>query len=319
MLAVDEELGEIQSCVDRVCRAAQKAELLAHIRYAGGEATGQFAAPGSVIESIAAQADVVSMASSDPGSSPVFHSWPAASAVYLASWRRICDFLLTASKPALRKTVNVRNGFPSNTPAEKARRKQCIEFLAELGRLPGAEELCEALNRIRRLPDPHYTESQWQFMQAVLEVLPLAAANLQVVFAEEATIDFAEYAQRALDAIGDEGDPTELGLQLGYRIRHILVDEFQDTNRVQVRTAGPPAWHLGAGRAAVPLSTWAIRCSRSMRLGRRMSPFTSRRAGKGLAGTCTALAGSARTFVRRRSWLSGSTACFRSFFARTAS
>src|SRR5208337_3396681 len=36
------------------------------------------------------------------------------------------------------------------------------------------------------------------------------------------------------EAIGQEGDPTELGLQLGYRIRHVLVDEFQDTNRVQV-------------------------------------------------------------------------------------
>ena len=153
------------------------------------------------------------------------------------------------SKPALRKTVNVRHGFPSETPGEKARRKRCLEFFADLAQLSDAEELCAALNRIRRLPDPHYTESQWQFMHAVLEVLPLAAANLQVVFSEQAIIDFAEYAQRALDAIGQDGDPTELGLQLGYRIRHILVDEFQDTNRVQVELLARLLATWEAGRA----------------------------------------------------------------------
>jgi ATP-dependent exoDNAse (exonuclease V) beta subunit len=128
----------------------------------------------------------------------------------------------------------VNSGFPSGTPEEKARRNRCIELLKELAMLPAAPQLCEALNRIRRLPDPRYNESQWEFMRSVLELLPLAAAHLKVVFAEQRTIDFAEYAQRALDAIGQEGDPTELGLQLGYRIRHILVDEFQDTNGVQV-------------------------------------------------------------------------------------
>ncbi len=82
-------------------------------------------------------------------------------------------------------------------------------------------------------------------MRALLEILPLAAAHLKVVFSEQAVIDFAEYAQRALDAIGDEGDPTELGLQLGYRIRHILVDEFQDTNRVQVELLARLLAHMG--------------------------------------------------------------------------
>ncbi len=130
-----------------------------------------------------------------------------------------------------------------------------IEFFAELAQLPSVVELCEALNRIRRLPDPRYTEAQWQFMRALLEILPLAAANLKVVFSEQAVIDFAEYAQRALDAIGEEGDPTELGLQLGYRIRHILVDEFQDTNRVQVELL---ARLLGTWEADEQCSTFYV-------------------------------------------------------------
>jgi ATP-dependent helicase/nuclease subunit A len=237
VLSVEETLALIRAHVVTVLDGAPESELFALMRYSAGQVgagAGTTSAP--LIELIAACAEVV------PISPPAAHAlrdiaaWPPAAAAHLTTWRAICEFLLTGktNKPTLRKTVNVKNGFPSDTPDEKDRRKQCIEIFDGLAKLPGAGALCEALNRIRRLPDTHYTEAQWQFMRAVLEVLPLAAANLQVVFSEQATIDFAEYAQRALDAIGLEGDPTELGLQLGYRIRHILVDEFQDTNRVQV-------------------------------------------------------------------------------------
>ena len=54
---------------------------------------------------------------------------------------------------------------------------------------------------------------------------------------------------------GTEGDPTELGLQLGYRIRHILVDEFQDTNRVQVELL---ARLLGTWEADEQCSTFYV-------------------------------------------------------------
>jgi ATP-dependent exoDNAse (exonuclease V) beta subunit len=235
-LSVEEDLVLVRTHIASVLNRSQELECCALMRYSANQLADSSAPFAPVIESIAASADVLSISSKAIPSLLDIAAWPAATPLNLSAWRAICDFLLTADhrKPALRKTVNVRNGFPSHTPEAKSRRKRCIEFFTELAQLPDAQKLCEALNRIRRLPDPHYTEPQWQFMRAVLELLPMAAANLNVVFAEQATIDFAEYAQRALDAIGQEGDPTELGLQLGYRIRHILVDEFQDTNRVQV-------------------------------------------------------------------------------------
>ena len=45
-----------------------------------------------------------------------------------------------------------------------------------------------------------------------------------------ANADFTEIAQGAVRALGTPDEPTDLLLALDYRIRHILVDEFQDTS-----------------------------------------------------------------------------------------
>ncbi|MGC2211180.1 MAG: UvrD-helicase domain-containing protein [Candidatus Korobacteraceae bacterium] len=235
-LSVAEELQLIRTHVAAALSSSQHAELFALMRYRAEHGAQDNAASSPVIASIAASAVLLAFPPSAAHPLRDIAQWPAAEADALPAWRAIAGFLLTAerSKPALRKSVDKRSGFPSDTPEGKRQRKRCMDALEAVAKLPNAAELCGELHRIRRLPDPRYTEAQWAFMLALLEVLPRAAAHLQLVFSEQAVIDFAEYAQRALDAIGQEGDPTELGLQLGYRIRHILVDEFQDTNRVQV-------------------------------------------------------------------------------------
>jgi ATP-dependent exoDNAse (exonuclease V) beta subunit len=54
------------------------------------------------------------------------------------------------------------------------------------------------------------------------------------VFQEAGEVDFIGVAQRALQALEDESGATDLALKLDYRIRHLLVDEFQDTSPTQV-------------------------------------------------------------------------------------
>lgn len=232
-LSVEEDLALVRASACTVLSSAQAEAISGLMRYSVAQRND---AAAHVVESIAAQAEVVPFAGGVARPGQADSAWPAATAEGLEEWRAICDLLLTGerSKPAFRKTVNVSNGFPSSTQEEKTRRNRCIELLKELAALPEAPQLCAVLNRVRRLPEPRYSEPHWEFMRSVLELLPLAAAHLKVVFAEQHTLDCAEYAQRALDAIGQEGEPTELGLQLGYRIRHILVDEFQDTNGGQV-------------------------------------------------------------------------------------
>jgi ATP-dependent helicase/nuclease subunit A len=160
----------------------------------------------------------------------------------LPLWRGLAALLLT-DKDEPRKQLTVRQGFPAN---ESSQHKQALlDIIASLPR-----EACEALAQARRLPDPHYTEEEWATIGALAGLLRLAAAELWNVFNESGEADFVEVALRARQALGDETQPTDLALALDYSIRHLLVDEFQDTSPTQVEllerlTAG---WMPGDGR-----------------------------------------------------------------------
>ena len=104
------------------------------------------------------------------------------------------------------------------------------------------EELREQLHAIRSLPDPTYTDEQWDALDAIVKLAPQAVAELAVVFAAHGQADFIEIAQGAVRALGEENDPTDLLLSLDYRIRHILVDEFQDTSHSQYELLVKLTW-----------------------------------------------------------------------------
>jgi len=124
---------------------------------------------------------------------------------------------------------------------------------AVLRRLPALESdqpLLSLLERVRLLAAPHFPDSQWEVVEAVVHSLKLAAAQLQLAFRTHRQADYIEVAQAALRALGAPDSPTDLMLALDHRIEHILVDEFQDTSLTQYRllemlTAG---WTPGDGR-----------------------------------------------------------------------
>jgi ATP-dependent helicase/nuclease subunit A len=99
--------------------------------------------------------------------------------------------------------------------------------------LSGDERLRVALRWLQLLPPPEYTDEQWQALETIVHLAPLATAELQYVFAMRGQADFVEIGQGALRALETEEGPTDLLLALDYRIRHILVDEFQDTSFTQ--------------------------------------------------------------------------------------
>jgi ATP-dependent helicase/nuclease subunit A len=114
----------------------------------------------------------------------------------------------------------------------------------------GDAALLAALCAVKRLPAGAYTQQQWEALEAMIALAPLAIAQLQLVFARHGKADFTEFALRARQALRGEEGVTDLLLVLDYRIRHLLVDEFQDTSLTQFEllellTSG---WEPGDGR-----------------------------------------------------------------------
>lgn len=168
---------------------------------------------------------------------------PAADPEALERWQRLTDLLLT-KEGDWRVKVDRRNGFPTT---EKAAKQAFIELLADLRAVVGLDA---ALDATRSLPPARYTDEQWDVLDALIDVLLHAAAELELVFAERGRVDFVAVSRAALRSLGQPDEPSEFALLLDYRIRHLLVDEFQDTSQAQVQlldrlTAG---WEPGDGR-----------------------------------------------------------------------
>lgn len=148
---------------------------------------------------------------------------PDADPAALGAWQLIADLFVT-QQGTLRKTVNKTQGFPAST-------RERTRFIELLGYLQGNAGLENALAAIRTLPDPAYREDEWQVLKALVNVLKRSVAELQLLFARTGQTDFTGLASAALHGLGSAEDGfTDLGLYLDRRIRHILVDEFQDTN-----------------------------------------------------------------------------------------
>src|SRR6266566_1414314 len=179
---------------------------------------------------------------------------PGAALDDLAPWQGLAALLLT-KEGTWRSAIDKRCGFPVAADAQnkdEARRfteaKQAMKTL--LSALATQEHFRQRLHALRQLPRGAYAEDQWQVLDALAVLLPLAAAQLHLVFRAHAQVDFVAVAHGALQALGTPEEPTDLALALDYRMRHILIDEFQDTSFSQYEllerlTAG---WEPGDGR-----------------------------------------------------------------------
>lgn len=169
-------------------------------------------------------------------------------------WQGLAELLLTKDG-SFRKRLDQNIGFLSPSAAkekvEKATRKATQEkmqsVIADLSEMEG---LAEQLAEVNLLPDAFLSVQHVSILQALGELLPVLVAHLQLIFQETGQIDFIEVNLRALNALGDELEPSEILLKLDYQLRHILIDEYQDTSVAQYRlfeklVAG---WQPGDGR-----------------------------------------------------------------------
>lgn len=177
---------------------------------------------------------------------------PAATADALPHWKALAQWLLVAAGTHFRAQIGSKQGFPpggkdANGQARNAAKRAMLALCEQLNQTPG---LAATLDAARRLPPTTIGEGAWHVVEALLCVLPEAAARLVVEFAEEGAVDFVQGNLAALQALGAAEAPTDLLLWLDARIDHLLLDEFQDSSFGQLAllerlTAG---WQGETGR-----------------------------------------------------------------------
>ncbi len=146
----------------------------------------------------------------------------------LPSWLLLRQFLLTGGNFRKAKSLNKTYGFIQH--AERDAHIQTFVDVCELISDP------RALDALGELPvvsqdDLHKNST---IVQAFATLLQLAAAHLWTVFQAANEVDFVAIAQSAIRALENEKGATDLALKLDYKISHLLVDEFQDTNATQM-------------------------------------------------------------------------------------
>jgi len=174
----------------------------------------------------------------------------------VAQWHTLTWLLLLASLDGFRsqKGLQARHGFPGQKEAKGKEQQEHFKAMkAAFGKLCSeleASGCLPVLQMLSRMPPPRYSEYQWDVLNALCTLLPVLAAQLNVAMQRKGTVDHTETSLAAVRALGEDDAPTDLALRLDYRIRHILVDEFQDTSSMQFHlleklTAG---WQPGDGR-----------------------------------------------------------------------
>ncbi len=163
----------------------------------------------------------------------------------LPSWQALGTMLLT-SDGKVRKTVTKNQGFPPG-PRFQTMKKRMLELLDKLTAEPA---FARQLAAIRDWPGSGYGAEQEVVLTSLLQLLPRLVAELWLVFRDRGEVDFVEVALKANQALGGSDRPSRLLLSIDQDLRHVLVDEFQDTSRLQYRllhllTSG---WVPGDGR-----------------------------------------------------------------------
>jgi ATP-dependent exoDNAse (exonuclease V) beta subunit len=162
---------------------------------------------------------------------------------HMPAWKRLAVLTLT-NTDTWRVQITKTLGEAYEHSSAKQKLKYCIDLLKTQ---PGAQEL---LITIKTMPAAVLTSADAEAIEALSRVLKVAAAQLQLEFAAEGRVDYTYVAGAARAALTESSEPTDLALRAGLKLRHVLIDEFQDTSLAQFElleslTAG---WERGDGR-----------------------------------------------------------------------
>ncbi len=154
------------------------------------------------------------------------------------AWQHLAQVLLTKGGD-LRKQWLAKEGFPprfADTPWPGIFRD-----------LP--EEFVSLLKRYRHLPREVFTEQEVAALHDLILLLHAAWEVYEELCRQRRVLDFIAVEEAALRLLQEES-PGDLLLRLDWRLRHLLVDEFQDTsdNQTALLCRLLEGWSAGDGR-----------------------------------------------------------------------
>ena len=199
------------------------------------------------------------------------NAMPDDSSEHLPVWRAIVAMLFKKNnKGELYESITKVQGFPTTDKPMKER------MLGMLRWLSGHQALCERLFDLQTLPDPLYGEQQWQTLQALLDLLPQAVAELQLEFQAQGKADYVEVALACICAHSD----LPRSQPIWRWPSTIACNTSWSMNSRTLRSRNSICWNgsrrAGRKATAARCSVSAIRCSPSTASARPRSGCSSR-------------------------------------------
>lgn len=170
---------------------------------------------------------------------PSFMEEPIDTSFNILQYQYIAGILFTG-KGLWRKSFTKKQGFPTSTDKNiihskeymKEKKNNIIKIVGELKNIEGIHSL---FLEIIAMPSVLYNENQFETLQALIEILPILVAQLNISFNEFNSTDFNEINIQALNCLGNQENISDVALYMDYQINHLLIDEFQDTSIIHYK------------------------------------------------------------------------------------
>ena len=161
---------------------------------------------------------------------PSLGSFPSKKLDRLPIWKKIVAKIIT-SHGRYRRSLTKNQGFPATFKKEKSEMLDLISWCAE------QDNLLENLIEITKLPDTKALVSDKEILIAFSKLLPILVAELNLIFLAEGKCDHTQILIQSLEATSsnENNQISETILHLDHQIKHILIDEYQDTSKSQLR------------------------------------------------------------------------------------
>jgi ATP-dependent helicase/nuclease subunit A len=156
----------------------------------------------------------------------------------ISAWQAIAEILLTKQGDP-RKRLSAKDGFPEGFDQKT--------WAPLLQALPGT--VARSLKQCRDLTPTGASPEEAAALQDLVILVGEALGVYEQLCARQGALDFVDLEAATLNLL-TEDDPTEVMLRLDWRLKHLLVDEFQDTsvNQMQLLCRLVAGWQAGDGR-----------------------------------------------------------------------